>query len=108
MEQFRFADKNEQVKKINNYVSGSMIIFDALILLVVCISVIQGNRTLLYGIAMVFIMLVTCVTCLVMVKKDPGNTKQRHVAFAGMFLIMLMISFAYSDYYMRFMVTVPF
>ncbi len=108
MEQFRFADKNEQVKKINNYVSGSMIIFDALILLVVCISVIQGNRTLLYGIAMVLIMLVTCVTCLVMVKKDPGNTKQRYVAFAGMFLIMLMISFTYSDYYMRFMVTVPF
>ena len=108
MEQFRFADKNEQVKKINSYVSISMVIFDALIMLVVVISVLQGNRTPLYGVVMLLIMLVTCISCFVLLKKEPGGSKLRYVAFSGMFIMMLMIAFTYNHYYMRFMVTVPF
>lgn len=108
MEQFSFADKKEQVKMINRYVSFSMLIFDALILLVVTISVMQGNRTALYETIMVLIMVVTSLTCFVLLKKEPSNDKLRYVAFVGMFFIMLMIAFAYNDYYMRFMITVPF
>ncbi len=32
MDQFKYANKSEQVKKINKYMSTSMIIFDALIM----------------------------------------------------------------------------
>ena len=108
MEQFSYANKDEQVKKINKYMSTSMVIFDALILLVVTISVIQGNRSLGYGIVVGGIMVVTYVTCLIMVKRNPGTGKMKYVAFAGLFLVMFMISIAYNDYYMRFMTTVPF
>ncbi len=108
MEQFSYANKSEQVKKINQYMSISMMLFDALILLVVTISVIQGNRSLGYGIALATIMVVTCVACLIMVKRNPGTGKMKYVAFIGLFLIMLLISFTYNDYYMRFMTTVPF
>lgn len=108
MEQFSYANKSEQVKKINKYMSTSMAIFDALILLVVTISVIQGNRSLGYGIMLATIMIVTWVTCLIMVKRNPGTGKMKYVAFVGLFLVMFFISFAYNDYYMRFMTTVPF
>ena len=108
MEQFSYANKSEQVKKINQYMSLSMMLFEALILLVVTISAIQGNRTWGYWIALVAIMVVTNVTCLVMVKKNPGTAKMKYVAFVGLFLVTFMISFAYNDYYMRFMMTVPF
>lgn len=108
MDMFRFANKDEQVKKINTYFSVSMVIFDALIMLVVSISVLQGNRTLGYGIAMLAIMLATCVTCFVMQAKKAGSTKLRYVAFVGMFLVMVMIAVVYDDYYMRFMTAVPF
>ena len=108
MEQFLYADKDEQVKKINQYLTTSMVIFDALILLVVSISVMQGNRSLVYGIGMAVIMLVTWIICVIMVKKEPGNRKMRYVAFWGMLLVSLMIAWTYSDYYMRFMSTVPF
>ena len=108
MEQFSYANKSEQVKKINQYMSLSMMLFDALILLVVTISVIQGNRSLGYGVMLAAIMVVTCVTCFVMVKKNPGTGKMKYVAFVGLFLVMFLISFAYNDYYMRFMTTVPF
>lgn len=108
MEQFLYANKDEQVKKINKYLAASMVIFDALIMLVVTISVIEGNRTPVYWIGMATVMIATCITCFVMNKKDPGNRKMRYVAFAGMFFVSLMIAWSYNDYYMRFMTTVPF
>lgn len=108
MEQFLYANKDEQVKKINKYLSTSMVIFDALIMAVVSISVLEGYRTLLFGGTMATIMLITCITCFTMVKKEPVNRKMRYVAFAGMFLVSVMIAWTYSDYYMRFMTTVPF
>ena len=108
MEQFSYAKKSEQVKKINQYMSISMILFEALILLVVTISAIQGNRTWGYWGALTAIMVITSVTCLVMTKKNPGTGKMKYVAFVGLFLVTFMIAFSYSDYYMRFMMTVPF
>ena len=108
MEQFSYANKSEQVKKINKYMSTSMAIFDALILLVVTISVIQGNRSLTYWILIASVMIATWVTCLVMVKRNPGTGKMKYVAFVGLFIVMFFISCAYNDYYMRFMTTVPF
>ena len=108
MEQFKYANKKEQIKKINKYMSTSMMLFEALIMLVVTISVMQGNRSLIYGIGLATIMVVTSVTCIVMVKRNPGTKKMKYVAFVGLLLVTLMISWAYSDYYMRFMTTVPF
>ena len=108
MEQFKYANKKEQIKKINKYMSTSMILFEALIMLVVTISVMKGNRSLIYGIGLATIMVVTSVTCIVMVRINPGTKKMKYVAFVGLLLVTLMISWAYSDYYMRFMTTVPF
>ena len=108
MEQFKYANKKEQIKKINKYMSISMMLFEALIMLVVTISVIQGNRSLIYGIGLATIMVVTAVTCIVMVKRNPGTKKMKYVAFVGLLLVTLMISWAYNDYYMRFMTAVPF
>ena len=70
MEQFSYANKSQQVKKINQYMSISMILFETLILLVVTISAIQGNRTWGYWTGLAAIMVITSVACLVMVKKN--------------------------------------
>ena len=108
MDEFRYARKEEQVKKIDKYTAFSMILFDALILLVVSISFIEGNRSLAYLIGTVCIMLATVVGTFVCMAKDPGGKKTRYVAFIGMTLIMLMVAFSYNVYYMRFMTIVPF
>lgn len=108
MEQFKYANKHEQIRKINRYMSTSMIFFDALIMLVVVISVLHGNRTLGYACFVGVIMLATIIISLIMVKRNPGTRKMKYVAFVGMFILNFLISFAYNDYYMRFMTTVPF
>lgn len=108
MDEFRYARKEEQVKKIDKYTALSMILFDALILLVVVISYLQGNRTLGYLLGMAAVMVITCVAAFICMLKDAGSKKVRYVAFAGMFCIMIMVAVAYNGYYMRFMTTVPF
>ena len=75
MEQFLYANKDEQVKVINKYLATSMVLFDALIMLVVTISVMEGNRTLLYGVGMATVMIATCLTCFIMNKKDPASSE---------------------------------
>ena len=89
MEQFKYANKKEQIKKINKYMSTSMILFDALIMLVVTISVIQGNRTLGYGVTLGVIMVITILTCIVMVRRNPGTKKMKYVAFIGLLTCVL-------------------
>ena len=108
MEEFRYAKKEEQVKKIDKYTAFSMILFDALILLVVVISFLEGNRSLAYLIATICIMLGTVIGTFVCMAKDVGGKKVRYVAFIGMTIIMLMVAFSYNVYYMRFMTIVPF
>lgn len=108
MEEFRYAKKEEQVKKIDKYTAFSMILFDALILLVVTISFLEGNRSLGYLIGTICIMLATVVSTFVCMAKDAGGKKVRYVAFIGMTIVMLMVAFSYNVYYMRFMTIVPF
>ena len=108
MERFPYAKKEEQVKTINKYLSVSMVIFDALILLVVAISVTKGYRTLTYAISMAVTMLITWLTCFILIKRDAGSQKMKYVAFVGMLIVMMMVAESYNDYYMRFMTTVPF
>ena len=73
MEEFRYAKKDEQVKKIDRYTAVSMIIFDALILMVVVLSYLQNNRTLAYLLGMAVVMVVTCVTTFICMLKDAGR-----------------------------------
>ena len=108
MEEFRYAKKEEQVKKIDKYTAFSMILFDALILLVVVISYLQGNRTLGYLLGMAAAMVVTCVVTFICMLKDAGSKKVRYIAFVGMLYITILVAVAYNGYYMRFMTTVPF
>ena len=108
MDEFRFSNKDEQVKKTNSYMSLSMIIFDLLILLVVTISVIDGHRSLAYLIIMAGIMLATVITSMVMIKKEAASKSMRYAIFVGMLIVSCMIAFAYNGYYMRFMSVVPF
>ena len=108
MDKFTYANKDEQIRKVNRYLSISMVIFNALIFMVVTISMVQGKKTVFYGILLAAVMVITCVTSFVMLKRDSRSKKIKYVIFVGMLLVMLMISWAYSDYYMRFMTTVPF
>ena len=108
MEEFRYAKKVEQVKKIDKYTAFSMILFDALIMLVVVISYLEGNRGLAYLLTVSGILLGTLVATFVCMIKDAGSKKVRYVSFVGMALVAILIAAVFSVYYIRFMTIVPF
>ena len=108
MEEFRYSKKSEQVKTIDKYTAFSMILFDALIMLVVAISFSQGDRSFAFLMATGVIMILSIAGSFVCMVKNAGGKMVRYIAFAAMFLISIMLSWEYSSYFIRFMPVVPF
>lgn len=104
---FKFAERAEQVKKVNTFLCISTSVVYLLSFIVVIVSVIQGNRTLFYAVSMLAVMLATILTGVITLKKDSGNEKLRWYLMIGLTIVIGMIVYAYKDYYMRFLAIMP-
>ena len=104
---FQYADILAQVKKVNILLCVSTTIVYLLTFIVVIVSVIEGNRTLLYAITMFLIMLVTIMSSFLSMRKDKGSIRLRYYLMIGLCIVSAMIIFSYKDYYMRFLGVMP-
>ena len=104
---FKFAERAAQIKKVNTFLCISTLVVYLLSYIVVIVSVIQGNRTVLYAAGMLVVMLVTIITGFVTLKKDSGNERLRWYVMIGLCIVMAMLVYAYKDYYMRFLAAMP-
>ena len=105
--QFKFAERSEQVKKVNTFLCISTSIVYLLSFIIVIVSVIQGNRTLFYAVGMFTVMVATILTGFITLKRDSGNEKLRWYLMIGLSIVIAMIVYAYKDYYMRFLAIMP-
>lgn len=104
---FKYAEREMQIKKVNTFLCyGTLVVF-LLTYAVVAVSFLQGNRTALYAIGMLVVMIATCVTGFITLKRDSGNEKLRWYMMIGLAIVMAMIVYAYKDYYMRFLGAMP-
>lgn len=104
---FKYADRGMQIKKVNTFLCISTLVVFLLTYLIVTVSFLQGNRTALYAIGMFVVMLATLVTGFITLKRDSGNEKLRWYIMIGLCIIMAMIIYAYKDYYIRFLAAMP-
>ena len=104
---FKYAERAMQIKKVNTFLCISIAVVYLLTYTVVVVSFLQGNRTGLYAGGMLAVMLATIITGFVTLKKDSGNEKLRWYVMIGLCIVMAMIIYAYSDYYMRFLAAMP-
>ena len=104
---FKFAERAAQIKKVNTFLCISTLVVYLLSYIVVIVSVIQGNRTVLYAAGMLVVMLVTIITGFVTLKRDSGNERLRWYVMIGLCIVMAMLVYAYKDYYMRFLAAMP-
>ena len=104
---FKFAERSAQVKKVNTFLCISTAVVYLLSFIVVIVSFIQGNRTLLYTASMFIVMMATILTGFVTLKRDSGNEKLRWYLMIGLSIVIAMIVYAYKDYYMRFLAIMP-
>ena len=104
---FKYAERAMQIKKVNTFLCISIAVVYLLTYTVVVVSFLQGNRTGLYAGGMLAVMLTTIITGFVTLKKDSGNEKLRWYVMIGLCIVMGMIIYAYTDYYMRFLAAMP-
>lgn len=105
---FQYADLGAQLKKVNTLLCISTTVLYILSYTVVFVSFLQGNRTALYAIGMLVVMLVTVITGFVLLKRDSGNKYLRYIMMIGLVFVTSMLIYAYVDYYMRFLAAMPF
>ena len=104
---FKYAEREIQIKKVNTFLCfGTLVVF-LLTYAVVAVSLLQGNRTALYAIGMLVVMIATIVIGFITLKKDSGNERLRWYMMLGLAIVMAMIVYAYKDYYMRFLGAMP-
>ena len=104
---FKFAERGMQIKEVNTFLCyGTLVVF-LLTYVVVAVSFMQGNRSAFYAIGMLVVMITTCVTGFITLKRDSGNEKLRWYMMIGLAIVIAMIVYAYKDYYMRFLGAMP-
>lgn len=105
---FQYADTDAQVKKVNRFLCISTAILYVLSYTIVTVSFLQGNRTALYAVSMLIVMVATISVGFVTLKKNSGNKMLRYYMLVGLCIVTAMLIYAYVDYYMRFLAAMPF
>ena len=105
---FQYADTDAQVKKVNRFLCISTAILYVLSYTIVTVSFLQGNRTALYAVSMLIVMVATISVGFVTLKKNSGNKMLRYYMMVGLCIVTAMLIYAYVDYYMRFLAAMPF
>lgn len=106
--EFKYADKQEQIKKINRFLALGVIVFSIFSTGIVIGSYLNGYRSLPYLLAVAGIMVVGNIINLIIFKKVPQSTKLRVVVLIEIMILSLLLSAAYENDYMRFMPIIPF
>ena len=105
--QFRYADLGEQLKKVNVFMCITTAVVYLLSYAVVFVSFLQKNRTGVYAIGMLLVMVATIVLGFLSLKKDSGSVRLRYYMLVGLIIVAAMLIYAYVDYYMRFLAVMP-
>jgi len=106
--EFKYADKQEQTKKINRFLALGVIVFSIFATGIVIGSYLNGYRTLPYLLAVAGIMVIGNIINLIIFKKIPHSTKLRVIALIEIMILSVLLSAAYENDYMRFMPIIPF
>lgn len=105
---FRFADSEEQVKKINRFLCISTTLLNVISFVFVLISYLRGYRDELYTFGLLGIMIVTSISGFMIYRKDQGSRKLRYVMLVGLLIITALLVYGFNSYYMRVMAMIPF
>ena len=106
--EFRYADKQEQIKKINGFLALSVVLFSIFATGIVTGSYLNGYRSLMFLFVVAGIMVIGNIANLIILKKVPHSTTLRWMALFEIMVLSLMMSIAYESDYMRFMPIIPF
>lgn len=105
---FVYADKKEQVRGVNQFMITCCVIFDILIFTIVLISCLRGVRTTGYTVTFALLMLIGIVAGVVTYIRNNWSPYIKVICLVSLCITTFLTSYAFSDYYIRFLAAVPF
>lgn len=103
-----YANKEEQIKRANQFLVVGYVTFYLFVSIIVFISYLRNIRTLGYTSALLAIVLFIIVVTMIMYLRNKQDTRIKYIASAGLMIVTFLVAFAFDNYYMRFMAVIPF
>lgn len=104
---YRFADKNEQLKRANQFLAVGYAVYYAAMLLIIWGTFIRGERTLGYCIMMSIVITIFAILPFILKKVNPVSEKLRYATLPGLIIVSFFMTFAYDESFVLFLGTFP-
>ena len=107
-QQFLYADKEEQIKRANKFLTLGIAIFYLCVAGVVVVACVRGVRSVGFTVGVMAVMVVMTLITLLLYFRNPSDRWIRYVMTIGLYIVTLLIGFAFDNYYVRFLAAIPF
>ena len=105
---YRFAEKGQQIQRVNRFLVTEYLIFYAFILFMLWASRAKGVRSLGFAAFVSVIAVVSGGALLIGWKRRPESERLRYLALIGLYLVSFFMTFAYTESFIRFLGLAPF
>lgn len=105
---YRFAEKGQQIQRVNRFFVTEYLIFYAFILFMLWASRAKGVRSLGFAVFVSVIAVVSGGALLIGWKRRPESERLRYLALIGLYLVSFFMTFAYTESFIRFLGLAPF
>lgn len=106
-QEFRYADKTEQLKRANRFLTVGFVVFYVFVLGIVLTACMLGVRSVGYTVMLCTVILSSIGITAVLYVRNKTDVRVRYLALAGLLLVTFFVSYAFDNYYVRFMAAVP-
>lgn len=104
---YLYEKKEAQTARTNRFAMIGYVVFYTLLLLVVWVTALQGIRSAGYGGMVTLLVVLACAADVAAYMKNHAGAYVRYVMLAGLLVVTLLVSSAFTSYYVRFMSVIP-
>lgn len=104
---YAYATKEEQMKRANGFLTFGYLIYYAVYLIIMWLSVASGEQSPGSIGVVTALIVATIASNLIIQKMNPQSKIMRYTSLSGLMIVTALTAFLFDDYYVRFMAVIP-
>lgn len=105
---YQYADKGEQLKRVNRFLAIGYGVFYIFMLVHVWQASLRGARSVGFSVLMTALILVGVIVNILPMRIESVAQTAKYISLAALLVVTFIMGYAFDDYYVRFMATLPF